>query len=131
MCSGPCARQARNSITRLRRSSVGKIPAKTNKLSIGVGHRHPVTMCKRSLIGLLISRVWALRHQKGEQYSAAKCTRARVAVRNVVAPAPQVDLANHLKSPTRVVDFLRSDSKCRQNVSALENFMPRYIGSEQ
>ena len=41
--------------------------------------------------------------------SAAECTRARVAVRNVVAPEPQVDLANHFKSPTRVVNFLHSD----------------------
>ena len=49
---------------------------------------HPVTMRKALLISLIMSRVWALRHQTGEQYSAAKCTRARVAVLNVVAPAP-------------------------------------------
>ena len=72
MCSGSCARRARDSMTRLRRSSVGKISAKTNKLSIGVRRRHPVTMRKASLIGLLMSRVWALRHQTGKQYSAAE-----------------------------------------------------------
>ena len=38
-----------------------------------------------------MSLVWALRHQTGEQYSAAECTRGRVAVCNVVAPAPQID----------------------------------------
>ena len=118
-------------MARSRRSSVGRIPAKTNRLSVGVERRHPVTMRSASLIGLLMRRVWVLRHQTGAQYSAAECTRARVAVRNVVAPAPQVDPASRLRSPTRVVSFLRSDSKCRRNVSALSNFMPRYVGSAQ
>ena len=102
---------------------------KKNKLSIGVGQKHSVTMGKASLIGLLIGRVWALRHQKGEQFSAAECTIARVAVHNVVAPAPRFDSANRLKSPTRVVNFFQSDSRFRRNVSALFNFMPSYIGS--
>ena len=105
MCSGPCARRARGSMAGLRRSSIGKIPAKTNKLSISVGRRHTVTMRKASLIGLLMSRVWTLLHQTSEQYFAAEYTKARVAVRNVVAPAPQVDPANCLKSPTRVLNF--------------------------
>ena len=33
--------------------------------------------------------VWALWHQTGAQYSAVECTRARVAIRRIVAPAPQ------------------------------------------
>ena len=66
-----------------------------------------------------MSRVWAFRHQTSEQYSAAKCTRARVDVRNAVAPAPQVDTANRLQNPTRVAKFLRSDSRCRRNVNRL------------
>ena len=48
MCSGLCARQATDSMARLWRSSVGMIPAKTIKLPIGEGRRHPVTMCKAS-----------------------------------------------------------------------------------
>ena len=124
MCSGLCARQARDSMACLWRSSVGRIPAKTNKLSIGVGRRNPVTMRKASLIGLLMSRMWALPHQTSKQYSATECTWVRVAVPNVVAPAPQIDPANHLKSPTHAVNFFRTDSRCRRNVSALSNFMP-------
>ena len=103
MCSGPCARRAGDSMAHWRRSSVERISAKTNELSTVVGRRHPVTIRIASLIGLLMSRVWALRHQTGEQYSAAECARTIVAVRNVVAPAPQVDPANRLKSPTRDV----------------------------
>ena len=34
---------------------------------------------------------WALKHHTGEQYSAAEWTKARVEVRNVVAPETQVD----------------------------------------
>jgi len=33
-------------------------------------------------------RVWALRHQTGVHYSAAEWTKIKVAVRNIVAPAP-------------------------------------------
>ena len=122
MRSSPCVRRARDSMARLRQSSVGRIPAKRNKLSIGMS-RHPVTMHKASLIGSLISRMWALWYQTGEQYSAAECTSTRVAVRNAVAPAPQVDPANSLKSPTRILNFLHSDSRCWRNVSALSNFI--------
>ena len=73
----------------------------------------------------------ALRHQAGAQYSAVKWTRARVAVRNVAAPAPQTEPASHLRSATSDVIFLRSDSRCRRYVSDLSNVTPRYLGSEQ
>jgi len=79
-------------------------------------------------------RVWALRHQRhqtGTQYSAVECTRTRVAVRNVVAPAPQPEPASRLRSATRDVNFLRSVSRCRRYVSDLSNVTPRYLGSEQ
>ena len=88
-------------------------------------------MRKASLIGLLTRRVWALTHQTGEQYSAAECTRIRVAMRNVVASAYQVDSASRLKCPACDVNSLRNDSRCPQNVSALSNFMPRWVGSAQ
>ena len=106
---------------------MGILPDKKKKLSIGVGRRHPVTRPKTSLIGLLMRRVWALRHQTGEQYSAAECTRTRVAVHNVVAPAPQVDPANCLKN----LIFLYRDGRCRRNVSALFSVMPKHVGSAQ
>ena len=48
-------------------------------------------------------------------------------MRRVMAPAPQLDPANRLKSPTRVVSFLRSDSKYWRNVRALSNFTTRYV----
>ena len=54
-----------------------------------------------------------------------------MAIRNVVAPAPQPEPASRLKSATRDVSFLRSDSRCRRYVSDLSNVTPRYLGSEQ
>ena len=112
-------------------SSVGRIPANTNNLPVGVDCSHPVTMCKASLIGLLMSQVWGLQHQTGEQYSAVLCSRARVAVHNVVVPAPQANSASFLKSPMHVVNFLYSASRYWQNVRSLSNFMLRYVGSAQ
>ena len=55
----------------------------------------------------------------------------RVAICRVVVPAPQPEPASHLKSATRDVSFLRSDSRCRRYVSDLSNVTPRYLGSEQ
>jgi len=54
-----------------------------------------------------------------------------VAIRRVVAPAPQPEPASRLRSSTRDVSFLRSDSRCRRYVSDLPNVTPRYFGSEQ
>jgi len=54
-----------------------------------------------------------------------------VAVHNVVAPAPLPEPASHLRSATRNVSCLRSDSRCRRYVSDLSNVTPRYLGSEQ
>jgi len=107
-CPGSMARCPRDSVATLRRSSAGWMPARIGRLSAGLGRRHPVTIRKASLMVGSIRRVWALRHQTGEQYSAVECTRARVAVRNVVAPAPQPEPASRLSSATRDVSFLRS-----------------------
>jgi len=65
------------------------------------------------------------------QYFAVEWTRDKVALRNVVAPAPQPEPANGLKSAKGDVNFFRSDSRCRRYVSALFNVTPRYVGSEQ
>jgi len=75
--------------------------------------------------------VRALRYQTGAQYSVVEYTRARGAVRNAVAPAPQPEPANRHKSAKRDVSFLRSDSKRRRYVSDLRNVIPRYLVSDQ
>jgi len=49
-CLGSMARRARDSVTPLRRSSAGWIPARIGRLSAGVGRRHPVTIRKASLM---------------------------------------------------------------------------------
>jgi len=72
-----------------------------------------------------------LRHQTGVQHSAAECTRARLAICRVGAPAPQPDPVSRLRSTTRDVSFLRIDSRCRRYVSDLSYVALRYLGSEQ
>ena len=54
-----------------------------------------------------------------------------MAVRNVVTPVPQSQPASHLRSATRHVSVLRSDSRCRRYVSYPSNVTLRYLGSEQ
>jgi len=58
--------------------------------------------------------VWTLRHQTGTQYSGGEWTRAKVAIRKVFAPAPQLQSANRNKRATRDVSFLRSDLRRQQ-----------------
>ena len=107
------------------------ISAKIGRLFAGAGHRHPVTIHKASLMVGSIRRVLALQHQTGAQYSAVEWTRSRVAVCNVIAPAPQPEPASRLRSATRRVSFLRNDSRCRRCMSDLSNVTPRYLGSDQ
>ena len=120
---GSWARQAKNSVALFRRSSVGVIPDRTNRLSVDVRRRHSVTMRKTSLMSLSLRRVWALRLQTGAQYSAAEWIKAKVAIRNDLVPAPQLDPARRLKRRTCVVNFLQSHSRCRRYVSDLSNLM--------
>jgi len=128
-CQCSMTRRARNSVAPLRRSSAGWMPARMERMSAGVGRRDPVTIRKASLMAGSIRRVCALRHQAGAQYSAVECTRAKVAVHNVVAPAPQTEPASRLKSAKRDVSFLQSDSRCGKYVSGLSNVTSRYLGS--
>ena len=76
-------------------------------------------------MGLSMRRVRALRLQTGAQYSAAEWIKAKVAMRNVLAPVPQLDPARRLKRPTCVVNFLRSDSRFWRYVSDLSSLTPR------
>ena len=55
----------------------------------------------------------------------------RVAICWVVAPVPQPEPTSRLRSATRDVSFLGSDSRCRRYVNDLSNVTPRYLGSEQ
>jgi len=107
------------------------MPARIGRLSAGVGRRHPVTIRKASLMAGLVRQAWALRHQSGAQCSAVECTRAKVDFRRAVAPAPQPEAASRLRSATRDVSFLRSDSRCRRYVRDLSYVTPRYLGSEK
>ena len=117
MCSGPCARRARDSMARLRQSSVGRIPATTNKLSIGVGEQASSHHAKSAIDRFVNNPSVGTVAPDTRVVSAAECTRAKVAVCNVVAPEPQADPANRLQNPTRVVNFLRCGSWCRRNVT--------------
>jgi len=105
-CPGSMARRARDSVAPLRRSSACWMPARIGRLSDGVGRRQPVTIRKASLMTGSMRRVWALRHQTGTQYSAIKCTRAKVAIRSVVTQATQLDPASRFRSATRDVSLL-------------------------
>ena len=88
-CLDSMARRARDSVAPLRRSSAGWMPARMGRLSAGLGRMYPVTIRKASLITRSMRRVRALQHQTGAQYFPVECTRARLAIRRVVAPAPQ------------------------------------------
>jgi len=128
-CPGAMSRRAVNSVAPLRPSSAGWLPTRIGRLFARVWRRHPVTIRKVSFMVRSLWRVWALRHKTGSQYSVVEW--ARVAVCNVVAPAPQPEPANCLKSATRDANFLRSESRCRGYLSDLFDASPRYLGLEQ
>jgi len=65
----------------------------------------------RKIVRWYRRRVWALRHQTGVQYSAVEWTRDKVAVRNVVVPAPQPEPASRLKSAR---PWCQLFAKCRE-----------------
>jgi len=107
-CPDCIARCARNSLAPLGRSSTGLMPARTGRLSAGVGRRHPVTVGKASLMAGSMSRVWSLCHQKGTQYSAIELMdQGKVAVRSLVSAASQIEPASCLRSTTRDVSFCK------------------------
>ena len=81
-------RGVRDSLAPLRQSLAGWMLMRIERLPAGVGRRHPVTVRKVSLMAGSLRQAWAMQHQTGAQYSAVECTRTKVAVRNVVAPAP-------------------------------------------
>ena len=86
--------------------------ASTDKLSIGVKRRQPVTVRSASLTSLSIKRVLLPRHHAGAEYLTVERTRTKVAVCRVFVVAPKIDLASSLMNPTRNVGFRHSDFKC-------------------
>ena len=116
--TGSVGRRARYGVAPLQRSSASWMLAVIGRLSAGIGRWDQVTVRKTSLMAGPMRRLWALRHQTGAQYSAVEWTRAKTAVRNVAASAPQSEPASRLKGATRDVHFLRSNSKCQRYVSS-------------
>jgi len=82
------------------------MPAGIGRLSVGAGHRYPVTIRKASLMTASVRRMWPLRRYALVQYSAVEWTKAKVAVCNFVVPAPQLEPASGLKCATGDVSFL-------------------------
>jgi len=87
-CFGSIAQQSRDSVVLFWRSSVGIIPARTKRLSIGVERRHPVTYRRAWCVGLSTRQVCLLQHQTRTQYSEAEWIKARVAVSTVWHQSP-------------------------------------------
>ena len=125
------ARRPKDGVAPLRRSSAGWMPARIGRLSAGVGTQASSHFSQGVVDGGVNKASMSTTAQTRAQYSAVEWTRARVAVRNVFAPAPQPEPASRLRSATRDVSFLRSDSRCRRYVSDLTNVTPRYLGSQQ
>ena len=130
-CPGSMAWHARHTVAPLLWNSARCMPARIGRMSTGVGCRQPVTICKTLLVAGSIRWVWALRHQTAAQYSVVECTRARLAVHRVVAPAPNWKPRSRLRSMTCDVSFLQSDSNCWWYVNDLSNVTPQYLGLEQ
>ena len=122
---GSMERRTKDIVAPLRWSAGwGWVTEKIGRMSAGIGHKYPVTIRKTSLITGSMRRVWAQLHQAGAQYSAVEWTRAKLAVRNFVAPAPQPEPESRFKMVTRDINFLRSDSRCY--MSDLSNVTPRF-----
>ena len=131
---GSMARRARDSVAPLRRSSAGWMPARSRRLSARCRTQASSqnTIRKASLMVGSMRRVWALRHQTGGKYSAAEWTRARVAVRNVVAPAHQPEPASRLMSTTRDAELLAKWLKVSSiHGRPVQRYTKVYMGSEQ
>ena len=87
---------------RCRAFSLGWVPARIGRWCVDAGRRHAVTR-KASLMARSLRRVGALRRQTRAQYSVVEWTWARVAIRNVVAAAPQHEPASRFMSATHDV----------------------------
>jgi len=105
------------------------MPARRGRLSTGVGRWNQVTIRIASLMAGSMRRVGTLLDHTGVQYSAVEWIRARVAIRKVVASAPQPEPAS--RSATRDLNFCEVTRGVGEYASDLSNVTPRYLGSEQ
>ena len=90
-----------------------------------VGRKHPVMVRRAALRLTSTSRVWALLHHTGAQYSAGAYTSARVDVLNVGVLAPQLVPARRRINAVRAMTLPRSAVRWSRYVSVLSSFTPR------
>jgi len=128
-CPRSITRHASNSVAPFRRSAAGWMPARTGRLSTGIGRRYSVKIRKASLMTGLVRRVWAVGHHAGAQYySVENGPRQGWLFAALFSSTPARD-SKRLRCVTRDVSFFRSDSRCRPHVSDLSNVTPRYLRS--
>ena len=124
-CSDSWAQRTKDSRAFWVQNSVGWMPDKIKRLSVGVGHRHPVTMGKASLMGLWKRRVWHCDTKPVHSTQPWNGPKQGWLCGVLWHPHPQLNPINRFENPTQDINFLRSYSKCRRNVSALSSFTPR------
>ena len=122
------ARRPNTSVAASRFKAGGTISASTGSCSTWVGRKNPVMVRMAALRLTSTSRVWALLHHTGAQYSAGAYTSARVDVLNVGALAPQLVPARRRINADRATTLPRSAVRWSRYVSVLLSFTPRYVG---
>ena len=125
---GSMVRCARGSAAPLQRSPVDWMPARIGKLSVGGGHRHPVTNRKASLMAGSLRRIYEhcgtrqehstlLLNGPGQGWLFAAFLLQR----------PRPEPASRLRSAKRDVSFLRSHARCRRYMSDCPTLLRRGI----
>jgi len=126
------ARRARDSVAPLRRNSADWIPARIERLSAGIGSRHPVTVHKASVM----TRSWGECEKCSTRQECSTLLLNEPGLRWLFArlllqhPNP----ARASKPPQECDAWCQlfwSDTKCRWHVSVLSNVTPSYLGAEQ
>ena len=105
------AQFAKESVAPNRPSPDGWVPARTGKSFVGVGCKHPVTMCKASLINAVNEA--SMRTTTPNWCAVLSCgvDREKAEMRNVLASALYPNLASRLHNASRVESFLRKASR--------------------
>ena len=103
----------------------GAISASIGSCSTWVGRIHPVMVRRAALRLTSTSRVWALLHHTGAQYSAGAYTSAIVDVLNVGVLAPKLVPARRRINAVRAMTLPRSAVRWSRYVSVLSRFTPR------
>jgi len=126
-CLSSMSWRARDSVASLRRSSVGWMPARIQRLFTGVRCRHPVTIRKASLIAGQWGRCEHCGTRQGAQYSAVESTRVRWLFSKLLLQHPS-------QAPQECNTWCQLFTKwlrCQRYVTVLSNIPLRYVGSEQ